>query len=77
MQGLVEGRVVHYTAYNSRNLAATVIGVGDFEKGIVDLVVFTNMQNAAGKKNFGVQFHQDVEYSEESKPGTWHWPAKV
>ena len=73
MNGLIEGRIVHYTAYNNRNLAAMVIGVGDFEKGMVDLVVYTNMESVAGKKNFGVQFHQDVVYSEIPKPGTWHW----
>ena len=77
MNGLTEGRIVHYVAYNNRNLAAIVIGIGDFEKGVIDLSVFTNMENAAGKKNFGVQFHQDVEYSENPKPGTWHWAARI
>lgn len=70
-----DGRVfAHYVAYSGRNLLALVIGQ-DEEKGYrrADLAVFTNLKNAAGKKNFGLQFHQDVTYSEMKLPGTWHW----
>jgi hypothetical protein len=70
MDGLIEGRNVHYVAYNGRHLAALVIGV-DGDKA--DLAVFTNMPNAAGQKNFGMQFHQNVVYSEIPQPGTFHW----
>jgi hypothetical protein len=70
---LFEGCTVHYVAYNGRCLTAIVIGHDDARN--VDLVVFTNMPNAAGVKNFGMQFHQDVSYSKEPKPGTWHWIA--
>jgi hypothetical protein len=28
LEGLIEGRIVHYVAYNNRHLAAIVIGVG-------------------------------------------------
>lgn len=59
----------HYVAYNHQLLTAIIIGRdGD----TADLAVFTNLPNAAGKKNFGLQFHQDVKYSEEKEPGTWH-----
>ena len=76
IDGLIEGRVVHYVAYNNRHLAAMVIGCIQ-ELNEADLVVFTNMENAAGKKNFGTQFHQDVKYSENKEPGTWHWPERA
>ena len=72
MDGLNEGRIVHYVAYNLRSLAAIVIG-GDFQSGVLNLAVFTDMPNAAGVRNFGLQFHQDVAYAEEPTPGTWHW----
>lgn len=75
--GLIDGRVVHYVAYNGRNLAAIVTG-HDRETGVVDLVVFTNMQNAAGVKNGGMQFHFEVRMDQDGppyKPGTWHWPV--
>lgn len=74
MEGLIEGRIVHYVAYNQRHLAALVIGTdGD----CVDLAVFTNLQNVAGTKNFGLQFHQQVSYAEDLLPGTWHWIERV
>lgn len=73
MEGLNEGRIVHYVAYNGRNLAAIVIGVWDQKHGTVNLAVFSDMPNVAGLINFGLQFHREVEYSEEHLPGTWHW----
>jgi hypothetical protein len=36
-----------------------------------------NTENVNEVKNFELQFHQDSEYSEEPKPGTWHWPEKA
>lgn len=86
MEGLIEGRIVHYVAFNGRHLAAIVIGfTPDAIKGEwvtlptnrVDLALFTNMSNTNGVKNFGLQFHQDIGYSEEPKPGTWHWIERV
>lgn len=70
LPGLVEGRCCHYVAYNRRHLAAMVVG---FCGHRADLFVLTNMQSVTGVKNFGQQFHQDVLYSEEHEPGTWHW----
>ena len=70
MDGLVEGRIVHYVAYNNRHLAGIVIGVNQDK---VDLVLFTNMANVNGVKNFGLQFHQVIPYNEGKNPGTWHW----
>ena len=71
MEGLTEGRMVHYVAYNNRHLAGIIIGHND---GInADLAIFTNMSNVNGVKNFGLQFHQDIAYSEAKEPGTWHW----
>ncbi len=86
MEGLIEGRIVHYVAYNNRHLAAIVIGVtpdkveGEWvtlPTNRVDLALFTNMPNANGVKNFGLQFHQDIGYSENKEPGTWHWIERV
>ncbi len=75
MEGLTEGRIAHYVAFNNRHLAAIVIG---HTGGVnADLAVFTNMLNVNGLKNFGLQFHQDVAYSESKEPGTWHWPERA
>jgi len=75
MDGLTEGRIVHYVAYNNRHLAALVIGCT--ADGHADLAVFTNMSNVNGVKNFGLQFHQEVSSSESKEPGTWHWAEKA
>jgi hypothetical protein len=86
MEGLIEGRIVHYVAFNNRHLAAIVIGVtpdevkGDWvtlPTNRVDLALFTNMANSNRVKNFGLQFHQDIGFSADPKPGTWHWVEKV
>lgn len=74
MDGLTEGRICHYVAYNNRHLASIVIGTNDTK---ADLAVFTNMSNVNSVKNFGLQFHQDIEFSAEPKPGTWHWIEKA
>lgn len=73
MEGLIEGRICHYVAFNGRHLAAIVIGVEDRQSGIVDIALFTNLPNVNGDKNFGLQFHQNVKFSETQEPGTWHW----
>jgi hypothetical protein len=72
LEGLNEGRIVHYVAYNGRNLAAMVIG-GKFTADEVNLAVFSDMLNVRGGVNWGLTFQADVPYSEEPLPGTWHW----
>lgn len=74
MDGLIEGLNCHYVAFNGRHLAALIIGVTDKVRGVVDLVVFTNMANVNGDKNFGVQFHQNVPHqANPGMAGTWHF----
>lgn len=77
---IIEGLPIHYVAYNQRHLAAWIIGHENAsqENGYpVDIMMATNMTNAAGQKSFGIQFHQDVKYSRDPQPGTWHWPEFV
>jgi hypothetical protein len=74
MDGLTEGRICHYVAYNNRHLAAIVIGHEDIH---ANLAVFSDMKNVAGNVNFGLQFQQSVQYSEAKEPGTWHWIEKA
>jgi hypothetical protein len=78
MPGLIEGRIIHYVAYNYRHLAGIVIGYDPAQSySNADIVIFTNMSNVNNVKNFGMQFHTDIEYSEVPKPGTWHWVEKA
>jgi len=75
MEGLIEGRNIHYVAYNGRHLAAIIIGVNDEASGDVDIALFTNLNNVNGDKNFGLQFHQNVKPASDTidQPGTWHF----
>lgn len=78
--GLTEGRIVHYVAYNGRHLAAIVTGhsasVTRLTGDEVDLAVFTDLDNVNGQPNGGVQFHFSVPHSEAATPGHWHWPER-
>ena len=71
---LFEGCTVHYVAPDGRCLVGTVIG-HDNATNRTDLVVFASTPDANGVKHLETQFHQDIEYSKELKPDTWHWIA--
>lgn len=77
MDGLTEGRITHYVAYNGRHLAAIITGVVDTLAGTANLVVFTDMRNVNGEQSGGVQFHFNVPHSDEPTPGHWHWPERA
>ena len=77
MEGLIEGRIVHYVACNQRHLAAIVVGVNDSAAGDIDIALFTNLNNVNGDKNFGLQFHQNVKPSDGKEPGTWHFVERA
>lgn len=77
MTGLIQGRNIHYVAFNDHHLAGMIIGVVNQAETAIDAVIFTNMVNSAGEKNFGMQFHQNVKYSEYPSPGTWHFIEQV
>jgi len=75
---LIEGCPIHYVAYKGRHLMGFIVGFDpNTGTNMADIVIFTNMSNVNGVKNFGMQFHADVEYSEEAKPGTYHFSGRA
>ena len=67
------GRIVHYVSYGtpggeytSQCRAAIIAAVHGSET--VDLCVMNPE---------GFFFNHEVDYSEDSKGGTWHWPERV
>lgn len=69
MEGLTEGRIVHY---GKRPVKAAIVScVVNKAQGIVDLHVFK------GDSTFPVQLVRGVEYSEEPEIGKWHWIPKA
>lgn len=67
MKDLIEGRIVHYTPDKARHLAALVIRVWDNSE--CNLAVFNDSELGG----LDISHHAFVSYSEDKKPGTWHW----
>ena len=77
MEGLIEGRIVHYVQAVTLHNAAIVAVVHDKVIGKVDLVVFDmsipiNTVTLLPEPKY-IQPHYFVPYSESKEPGTWHW----
>jgi hypothetical protein len=86
LPGLTEGRIVHYVLSDGRSKGqhrpAIVVQDWKQENGSVNLQVFTDGSNDyLGKGQDGTWcftlWKTSVHYSEEPKPGTWHWPEKA
>ena len=75
MEGLIEGRIVHYVHEHldgSRvHRAALVIHVEDRDKGIVQLLVFLSPEQDRASGLFQINLH--TEFDPTNKAGTWHW----
>ena len=88
MEGLTEGRIVHYVMEDGRHpgehRAAVVVKDWKEEAGTVNLAVFVDGTNdyANIDVNLATSFMPVVwktsrMYSEAKTPGTWHWIEKA
>ncbi len=86
MDGLTEGRIVHYVMPDGDHRAAIVVKVWNKDTGVSNLTVFTDWSNdIIGNESdalnaliaAGTFWRTSVEYSEEPKPNTWHWIEKA
>lgn len=92
MEGLIEGRIVHYVMPTGEHRPAIVTKVWS-DNGLSNLNVFTDYSNDLPYKeeekqkfkNCGVDLEQvrhghiwktSISYSEEPKTNTWHWIEK-
>ncbi len=64
MEGLIEGRIVHYVAPNGQHRPAIVVNVLD-QNGVISLQSFHDYN--------GLEYVSGVEHSAEPVPGSWHW----
>jgi hypothetical protein len=70
MQGLTEGRIVHFVLPGTdKHRAAIVVNVQDKEKAVCDLFVFSMPQDEHG----GFFMFEGAAYDESKNPKTWHW----
>lgn len=79
MEGLTEGRIVHYVMPSGEHRPAIVVhnwGEVYSDPGTVNLTVFTDWTNdrhAMGVYDKGLYWATSVKYSEDKTEGTWHW----
>ncbi len=87
MQGLIEGRQVHYVMTGAepgvlghtagRHRSAEVIQVWQSDKGRVNLRVSVDGANDLANEDPKTArtsiWVTNVGYSEDPRPGTWHW----
>jgi len=85
MEGLIEGRSVHYVMPDGEHRPAIVVKVWDVTgcEGYCNLQVFTDGSNDLNDKNkefiaqedirAGICWRTSVCYGEDAAPNTWHW----
>lgn len=75
--GLTEGRMVHYVLPDGirkgEHRPAVIVKVWDYGHGTSNLQVFTDGRNDGDNDLNGVEWKTSIMYSEEPKPGTWHF----
>jgi hypothetical protein len=93
MDGLIEGRIVHYVMPNGKHVPAVITAVWN-ENGLVNLQAITDGSNSLPYsqpekelfENFGIDLEQvkhghiwrtSRSYSEDPKADTWHWIERV
>lgn len=84
MQGLTEGRIVHFVMPDGKHRPAIIVQVWNPE-GTVNLQVFTDGLNdertVSGEESTafndsvktGILWRTSIVYSEDKEPDTWHW----
>ena len=82
MDGLIEGRVVHYVLedgpYKGEHRPAVIVRVWPTELDYgCNLQVLTDGSNDGPQYAGGMVWKTSVPYSEEPKPRTWHWVERA
>lgn len=85
MDGLTEGRIVHYVlpdgVSKGEHRPAIIVKVWNQETGCCNLSVFQDWSNdkaaPTGDGASGVFWATSRLYSETAEPGTWHWIEKA
>ena len=83
MEGLTEGRIVHFVLPEGQHRAAIIVRVwrqGDGTppaNGYSNLAVFMDGTNDYLGTASCIKWETSVEYSAEPKPRTWHWIEKA
>lgn len=85
MEGLTEGRMVHFVLDNGNSPAphrpAIIVQVWNQDTGCANLIVLVDGRNDYSElRSEGVQttiWKTSILYSDGKEPGTWHWIEKA
>jgi hypothetical protein len=87
MEGLTEGRIVHFVMPSGEHRPAIVVRVwndADMSKGYINLVVFVDGSNDVRRvlaeplaEPVTTVWETSIYYSETKEPRTWHWIEKA
>lgn len=72
MEGLTEGRIVHFVMPDGQHRGAIITKVWD-QGGCCNLSVFADWSNDKILPATGLVWETSVLFSEEKTPDTWHW----
>lgn len=74
MEGLTEGRIVHFVVSPGVHRAAIICNVQDRKQGFCDLFVFSMPQDERGGFFMQLSALYDEQYKDSN---TWHWIEKA
>ena len=83
MEGLTEGRIVHFVTAKGDHRPAIIVRVwrqGDGTppvNGYSNLVVFMDGTNDGADYSSCINWQTSVEYSADPRARTWHWIEKA
>lgn len=81
LQGLVEGRIVHYVLTAGKERPAIIVNAWDHlgrDDGYANLLVFLDGNNdLTSEGDTPLAWFPSRTYSVHGEPGTWHWPQDV
>lgn len=87
MDGLTEGRMVHYVLPEEElcrsageHRPAIIVKVWGKESGVINLQVLTDASNDYDKGHAGASgmfWATSIQYSEDPLPNTWHWMERA
>lgn len=73
IEGLTEGRIVHYVTDTGKHRPAIIVQVWDTWSGCSNLQVFTDGTNDGFARDHGLTWITSIEHSITPNPNTWHF----
>lgn len=80
MEGVSEGRIVHFVLNPTRHVAAMIVRAWSGPDSLVNLELHPDSDHN-GMHNDHIPYHDrwrtSIKYDPDFGVGTWHWPERV